>query len=101
MTKTTKTLLTLGIAGLGPGLAIDSALVGETIASTLYVLLPLGAVFFGLFLISKVLEKETAAFDRELQAALASADAAAVSRPLLRAVERKAASLGERELLHR
>src|SRR5262245_60237796 len=44
MTKTTKTLLTLGIAGLALGTAIDSGLVDVTNASALCVSLPLGAV---------------------------------------------------------
>ena len=43
MTKTTKTLLIL----------------------VFYVALPLGAIFLGLFLISRLLEKETALYDAE------------------------------------
>ena len=72
-----------------------------TNASALCVLLPLGAVFFGLFLISKMLETETAAFDREQQAALAAAEAAAVSRPLLRALEHKVAGVEQHALQYR
>jgi hypothetical protein len=33
-----------------------------------YTVLPLGAVFFGLFLIAKVLEKETQVYDEEHKA---------------------------------
>jgi hypothetical protein len=40
---------------------------------------PLGAVFFGLFLISKVLEKETALFDAEQQACARLAESRTVS----------------------
>ena len=101
MTTTTKTLLLLAFAGLGSGLALDSGLVDATNASALYVFLPLGAVFFGLFLFSKLLEKETAAFDREREAALAAADAVAVRTPTLRATGRKAATVEERRLLYR
>ena len=101
MTKTTKTLLTLGISGLALGMAIDSGLVDVTNASALCVLLPLGAVFFGMFLLSKVLEKETAAFDQERRLALAAAEAAAVTRPSLRAVERKVAGVEEHALQYR
>ena len=101
MTKTTKTLLTLGISGLALGMAIDSGLVDVTNASALCVLLPLGAVFFGMFLLSKVLEKETAAFDQERRVALAAAEAASFTRPPLRAVERKAAGVQEHALQFR
>ena len=101
MTTTTKTLLLLAFAGLGSGLALDSGLVDATNASDLFVFLPLGAVFFGLFLLSKLLEKETAAFDREREAALAAADAAAVRTPALRAAGQEAAAVEERELLYR
>jgi TRAP-type C4-dicarboxylate transport system permease small subunit len=82
MTTTTKTFLILGIAGLVPGVAINSGLVDGTNASALYIVLPIGAVFLGMFLLSKVLEKETAAYDREQQAALAAADAATGGRQL-------------------
>jgi hypothetical protein len=101
MTTTTKTLLLLALAGLGSGLALNSGLVDATNASDLFVFLPLGAVFFGLFLLSKLLEKETAAFDREREAALAAADAAAVRTPALRAAGQEAAAVEERELLYR
>jgi len=38
----------------------------------LYTFLPLGAVFFGLFLISMVLEKEGSLYDQEQRATLAA-----------------------------
>ena len=47
-----------------------------TDATGLYVALPTEAIFFGLFLISKLLEKETALDDREQRAARAAAIAA-------------------------
>ena len=80
MTTTTKTFLILGIAGLVPGLAINSGLVDATNASGYYTILPTGAVFLGLCLLSKVLEKESAAYDQEHSAAMAAADAAAGGR---------------------
>jgi hypothetical protein len=65
MNKTTKTLLILSMAGLVVGMAFVTGLltVGNLVA--LYVVLPLGTVFFGLFLISLMLEKETALFDND------------------------------------
>ncbi len=75
MTKTTKILLALAIAGLVSGLAINSGLVDASTAEWLYVCFPMGAILFGLFLLSKILEKETAAYDQEQRAALAAADA--------------------------
>ena len=82
----------LGIAGLAPGVAINGGFVDATNASALYVVLPIGAVFLGMFLLSKVLEKETAAYDREQAAALAAADAAAGRGPQSAAGERLASA---------
>jgi hypothetical protein len=60
MTKWTKILL--GISLTAFAIACTGMLWGLA--------LPLGAVFFGLFLIAKVLEKETALFDEEQRAHL-------------------------------
>src|SRR5712664_2603887 len=70
MNKTTKTLLIVSLAGLVVGTAFVTGLlpVGNLVA--LYVVLPLGAVFFGLFLISLVLEKENALFDNDQRTVL-------------------------------
>ena len=73
MTKITKTLLFLAVAGTVTGLLFVSGLVDVKDASALYVALPLGAVFFGLFLISRMLEKEAALHDQEYAASTAAA----------------------------
>ena len=64
MSRTTKTLLALAITGLASGLFFVSGLINVQL-SALYVTLPAGAIFFGLFLISFMLEKEVSAFDKE------------------------------------
>jgi hypothetical protein len=63
----TKTLLVLSVVGLVTGFAFVSGLVNVGDAIVLYVTLPAGAVFFGLFLISKLLEKEAAILDAEMR----------------------------------
>jgi hypothetical protein len=63
MTKLTKTFLVLGLAGFLAGGAIDA--IGTSVDPKWTVVLPLGAVFFGLFLIFLMLQKEMAAFDHE------------------------------------
>ena len=65
MNKTTKTLLIVSLAGLVVGTAFVTGLLPVENLVALYVVLPLGAVFFGLFLISLVLEKEDALFDND------------------------------------
>jgi hypothetical protein len=69
MTKTTKLLLGLSIAGVAMGVAFISGLVNVH-NPAFYVALPGGAICFGLFLISKMLEKETALYDQDQRAAL-------------------------------
>ena len=68
MSKTTKLLFTFAIVALILGLALNAGLVGNFNSDLLYTVLPLGAVSFGLFLIAKVLEKETRAYDEEQKA---------------------------------
>ena len=68
MSKITKTLLTLSVTGLVFGTAFVTGLLGMENVVALYVVLPLGAVFFGLFLISLMLEKEDALFDKDQRA---------------------------------
>jgi hypothetical protein len=82
MAKTTKTLLIVSLLALGVGLAFITGLVNVENQVTCYIALPLGAVFLGLFLISMMLEKETAHFDKD-QATLFSAAGSSdrVSRP--------------------
>ena len=65
MSKLTKVLLVLSLSCLIAGLVFATGLVdvGEVVA--LYTILPAGAIFFGLFLISLTLQAETASFDEE------------------------------------
>jgi hypothetical protein len=63
MTTLTKTLLAASIAGFIAGSIIDFG--GLNLNPAWTVALPLGAVFFGLSLISFMLEKEMAKFDAE------------------------------------
>jgi hypothetical protein len=63
MTTLSKIFLALSVTGFAAGSIIDF---GEfNVIPALTVALPLGAVFFGLFLISFMLEKEMAKFDEE------------------------------------
>lgn len=73
MSKTTKTLLTLSLVGLVSGLIFVTGIVNVENAVAWYITLPMGAIFFGLFLISKLLEKEVALHDAEQALMLASA----------------------------
>ncbi|HWY30705.1 MAG TPA: hypothetical protein VNX46_08135 [Candidatus Acidoferrum sp.] len=63
MTKITKTYLVLSLAGFAAGIWIDSS--GQAMDPKWTAVLPMGAVFLGLFLIFLMLQKEMAAFDRE------------------------------------
>ena len=67
MTKTTKTLLVLTAVNLIAGLVFATNLVNVHEAVWLYVAMPAGAICLGLFLISKLLEKEIARYDAEQQ----------------------------------
>jgi len=68
MTTTTKTLLALSLIGFALG-AFTNVLWG--------IGTPLGAVCLGLFIISRLLEKEAATFDEEQRLCVTRADAAA------------------------
>jgi hypothetical protein len=74
MTKMTKTLLVLAIAGIVSGMAFVTGAINASSLVALYTALPAGAIFFGLFLLSKILEKETALYDNEQRLAIATAD---------------------------
>jgi len=63
MTKITKIFLGLSLVGFVAGGAIDFS--GIPVDPKWTAVMPLGAVFFGLFLIFLMLQKEMAAFDRE------------------------------------
>ena len=76
MTTTTKTLLTLSLVGLLGGLMFVTGFIDAGNMTAFYIVFPAGAILFGLFLISKLLEKETAAYDKEQQAAILAAERA-------------------------
>ncbi len=63
MSKTNKTFLAVAILGIAAGGIIDFG--GLNLDSRWTVVLPLGAVFFGVFMIALVLEKEMAKYDAE------------------------------------
>ena len=65
MSKTTKRLLVSAIVCLVVGGALNTGLINARGIDALYAILPMGAVFAGLFLIVKVLEKEGAEQDEE------------------------------------
>jgi len=115
MTKTTKTFLALGIACVVPGVVLNAGLVDVTNVEGLYALLPAGVIFLAMFVILKLLEKETVAYDRERQAAQAVAvEATREGQPpakagkagfvlpsLSTAVEDMTSDVEEHELQHR
>jgi hypothetical protein len=63
MTALSKTLLSISATGFAAGSILDFG--GFNVVPVLTAVLPLGAVFFGLALISFMLEKEMAKFDEE------------------------------------
>ncbi|HEV2330334.1 MAG TPA: hypothetical protein VGY56_16250 [Verrucomicrobiae bacterium] len=64
MTALSKTLLAVAITGLTSGIIV--ACYGENVSPlALTLMLPLGAVAFGLFLIVFALQKEVAVYDQE------------------------------------
>jgi len=68
MTALSKTLVSLSATGFAAGGIIDFG--GFSVNSSWTVALPMGAVFFGLALISFMMEKEMAKFDAEEAAKL-------------------------------
>ena len=65
MSRLTKILLALTIINFVPGVLFVSGVVGVGKFPGLYATFPVGATLYGLFLISRMLEKEVAAFDAE------------------------------------
>jgi hypothetical protein len=63
-----KKLLIIAVAGLVVGLAFVTGIVNAQSMVELYVVLPLGAAFLGLFLTFRIFEKEAALYDEEQQA---------------------------------
>ncbi len=68
MSRLTKILLALTIINFVPGVLFVSGMVGVGRFPGLYATFPVGATLYGLFLISRMLEKEVAAFDAEQRA---------------------------------
>ena len=60
-----KAFLGLAVATLILGFALNAGWLGFLPWAALYAILPVGAVLFGLFLIAKMLEKESRAYDLE------------------------------------
>jgi hypothetical protein len=63
-----KKLLILSVVGLVIGLAFVTGIVNAQSMVDLYVVLPLGAVFLGLFLVFQSFEKESSLYDEEQRA---------------------------------
>jgi hypothetical protein len=66
----TKALLVLTVLTLVAGFLIVAIVGANGAATALFIVLPAGAVLFGLFLISLILEKEMSEFDREREQCL-------------------------------
>lgn len=66
MNRTTMSLLAVAVVGLVVGLILTTGSFHlKHGAAALYVVLPVAAIFFGLFLMFRVFESESEAFDRE------------------------------------
>ena len=68
MTRLTKILLALTIVNFVPGVLFVSGIVHVGKFPGLYVTFPVGATLYGLFLISRMLDEEVAAYDAEQRA---------------------------------
>jgi hypothetical protein len=68
MSRLTEILLALTIVNFVSGVLFVSGMVGVGRFPGLYATFPVGATLYGLFLISRMLEKEVAAFDAEQRA---------------------------------
>lgn len=66
---TSKKLLYLSLVCLAAGLAFATGIINVQAIVALYVVLPLGAIFLGLFMIFRMLEKEVSQYDADLEAA--------------------------------
>ncbi len=86
MKKTTKTLLTISLVMFALGFTDILWGIGR----------PFGAIFFGLFLVSKLLEKEVALFDQEQRVNLTSAQRYIASQPSKVPATARAARRSER-----
>jgi hypothetical protein len=72
MSKMTRFLLVLSLSCLTAGLIFVTGIVNVGEAVGLYVTLPAGAIFFGLFSISLSLQAESALFDEEQRTIVAA-----------------------------
>jgi hypothetical protein len=72
MSKMTKVLLVLSLSCLASGLVFVTGIVNVGEAAWLYVTFPVGAILFGLFLISLSLQAESALFDEEQRRTVAA-----------------------------
>lgn len=68
----TKVLLVLSLSCLTAGVVFVTGIVNVGDAVSLYVTLPAGAIFFGLFLIALSLQAQSALFDEDQRMALAA-----------------------------
>jgi len=75
MSRLTKTLLLATVANFIPAVLFLTGFVNVSNAPGLYVSFPLAAIFFGLTLLSRMMQKEVAAFDAEQRAHQVSATA--------------------------
>jgi|SoiMethySBSTD1v2_1073268.scaffolds.fasta_scaffold2232142_1 hypothetical protein len=89
MSKMTKVLLVLSLSCLTAGLVFVTGIVSVGEAVALYVTLPAGAIFFGLFLISLSLQAQSALFDEEQRMALVAAIGTNKSAPSISCCEGK------------
>ena len=80
MSTITKALLFLAIANLIAGLAFVTGVVSAHDISALYVTLPAGAIFSGLFLLAHMLQKETERYNEEQKAILSRTATSVPSR---------------------
>ncbi len=76
MTKVTKGLLVTAIVFLLAGLVANSGIFDVNGVPALYVLLPVGAIFLGMFLISRLLQNESARYEQEHHGAQTAGDRA-------------------------
>lgn len=74
MRTRSKILLTAAAVLIAAGLLINTGIIREPRLHVLYVLLPVGAICFGLFLTSRLLDHESAEYDKETAISRAAAD---------------------------
>lgn len=65
MSKLTKLFLVLGVGFSILGILLNAGVIHTGDLAVLYVVLPLGATFLGLFLIWRMMQSETARYDTE------------------------------------